>query len=187
MEALGQAVRFVYAINRVIGTAASWLILVSVVVCAFVAIARYFFGFGQIWIQEVYVVAFGVSFMLVAAYAYARDQHVRVDILKQRWSPKTQAAVEILCVCLFLLPWMALVAWASMPFVNMAWSVREGSPQAGGLQGYYLVKTVILAFAALMALQGLGKIGVGLLILNDRLDLLPKEERGLVPKDEVEL
>ena len=185
MEGLGRAVRAIYAINRVVGTAASWLILVSVVVCAFVAIARYAFGFGLIWIQEIYVVAFGLSFMLVAAYAYARDQHVRVDIVQQRWSPKTRAMVEIFCIIVFLLPWTGLVAWAAWPFVKLAWAVREGSSQAGGLQGYYLVKTVILVFAGLMALQGLARIGASLLVINEREDLLPIEAKGVVPRDEV--
>lgn len=177
MERLARLVRLVYAVNRVIGDIAAWLIFVSVVVCAFVAISRYFFGYGRIWIQEVYIIAFGISFMLMAARAYGLNKHVRVDIVQQRWSAKTKAAVEIFCILVFLLPWVGLVAWAAWPFVKLAWAVNEGSPQANGLPAYYVFKTTILVFAALMALQGLGKIGACVLVLADRPDLLPDDEK----------
>ena len=176
-RALASFVRLVEAITRAVGEAAAWLVLVVVGVCALVAVARYGFGFGRIWLQELYVVAFGVSFMLMAAQAYAEDAHIRIDILSRRWSPRTRAAVELAGGALFLLPWLAVVAWSAWPFVRLSWQVREPSAQAGGLPALYLVKGTIPVFAALLALQGLAAMARALLVLLGREDLLPLARR----------
>ena len=177
MPALAAFVRFADGLNRLIGSAAAWLILATVLICAGVALSRYLLGFGRIWLQELYVVCFAVSFMLVAPYAYAADAHIRIEILHQRWSPRTRAVVEIVGCVLFLIPWVALVSWSSLPFVRLAWLVREPSAQPGGLPGIYLVKSVIPLFGGLMLLQALAVIGRKVLLLAGRDDLLPATDR----------
>ena len=142
--------------NRAVGEVAAWLVLLTVLVCAAVALLRYGLSVGRVWLQELYVVAFGLSFMLAAPRAYAEDAHVRIDILSRQWGPRARAAVELLGCAVFLLPWLAVLAWSSRPFVRLAWLVHEPSPQAGGLPGLYLVKSVIPLFAALMLLQAAG-------------------------------
>ena len=158
MPALAAFVRLVDALNRAIGRSAAWLILATVLICAGVALGRYLFGFGRIWLQELYVVCFAVSFMLVAPYAYAADQHSASRSCTSA-SARARAWIEILGCALFLIPWLLLLAWSSLPFVRLAWLVREPSAQPGGLDGIYLVKTVIPLFAALMLLQALAVIG----------------------------
>jgi TRAP-type mannitol/chloroaromatic compound transport system permease small subunit len=173
MRALAAFVRLVDGLNRWIGRGAAWLILATVLVCAAVALARYLLGFGRIWLQELYVVCFGVAFMLIAAHAYASDDHIRIEILRQRWSARTKAVIEILGCAFLLIPWLLLLAWSSVPFVRLSWLVREPSAQPGGLPGLYLVKTVIPVFALLLLLQALASIGRNLLFLAGRSDLLP--------------
>lgn len=165
MTALAAFVRLVDALNRLIGRSAAWLILATVLICASVALGRYLLGFGRIWLQELYVVCFAVSFMLVAPLAYQADQHIRIEVLHPRFGPRARAWIEILGCVLFLIPWLLLVAWSSLPFVRLAWLVREPSAQPGGLDGIYLVKTVIPLFALLMLLQALAAIARRLLVL----------------------
>ncbi len=181
-RALARLVCLVEGLTRAVGAAAALLVPVVVGVCAAVALLRYALGFGRIWLQELYVVAFGVSFMLMAARAYAEDAHIRIDILSHRWSPRARALAELLGCALFLLPWLAVVAWSSWPFVRLSWLVREPSPQAGGLPALYLVKSAIPLFAALLALQGLAAMARALLVLLGRGDLLlPPARRRATP------
>lgn len=168
MPALAAFVRAVDALTRAIARSAAWLILATVLICAAVALGRYLFGFGRIWLQELYVVAAALAFMLVAPHAYAADQHVRIEVLSGRLSERARAVIEILGCLLFLIPWLLLIAWSSQPFVRLAWLVREPSAQPGGLPGIYLVKTMIPVFAALMLLQGLAAIGRRVLVLARR-------------------
>ena len=177
MRALAGLVRLLEALNHAIGEVAAWLVPLVVLVCAAVATLRYGLAFGRVWLQELYVVAFGLCFMLAAPRAYAEDAHVRIDILSRAWGPRARAAVELAGCLLFLLPWLAVVAWSSWPFVRLAWLVREPSPQSGGLPGLYLVKSAIPLFAALMLLQGLAAIARSVLVLAGRADLLPPVRR----------
>jgi TRAP-type mannitol/chloroaromatic compound transport system permease small subunit len=174
MSALAAFVRAVDALNRLIAHAASWLILATVLICAAVALGRYLLGFGRIWLQELYVVCFALAFLLVAAHAYARDEHIRIEVLSRRWSPRTRALVEIAGCLVFLVPWLLLVLWSSWPFVRLSWLVREPSAQPGGLPGIYLVKSAIPLFAGLLLLQALATVGRRSLFLAGRLDLLPE-------------
>jgi TRAP-type mannitol/chloroaromatic compound transport system permease small subunit len=170
---LARLVRLIEDFNRAMGELAAWLVLVTVAVCATVASLRYGFGIGRIWLQELYVVAFGAGFMLMAPRAYAEHAHIRIDVLSHRWGPETRAAIELIGCIVFLIPWLLLIAWASWPFVRLSWLVREPSPQAGGLPGYYLVKSLIPLFAVLMLLQALAAIGRSILTLSGRSHLLP--------------
>ena len=52
--------------------------------------------------------------------------------------------------------------------MRLSWLVREPSAQAGGLPGYYLVKSIIPLFAVLMLLQALAVIGRSILVLAGR-------------------
>jgi TRAP-type mannitol/chloroaromatic compound transport system permease small subunit len=173
MQALARLVRLIEGFNRAVGEIAAWLVLVTVAVCAAVATLRYGFGLGRIWLQELYVVAFGAGFMLMAPQAYAENAHIRIDVLSHRWGPATRAAIELVGCVLFLVPWLLVLAWASWPFVRLSWLVREPSPQAGGLPGYYLVKSIIPLFALLMLLQAVAVIGRSILTLAGREHLLP--------------
>jgi TRAP-type mannitol/chloroaromatic compound transport system permease small subunit len=178
MRALAAFVRFVEGLNRLVGRSVAWLMPATVLICAAVALARYLLGFGRIWLQELYVVCFAVAFMLIAAHAYALDVHIRIEILRQRWTPRTRAVIEILGCVLFLIPWLLLIAWSSGPFVRLSWRVLEPSAQPGGLPGLFLVKSVLLLFVGLMLLQALATIARNLLLLAGHLDLLPPADQG---------
>lgn len=180
MLLLARFVRWIEALTRAVGELAVWLVLLTVLVCAAVAGLRYGMGFGRIWLQELYIVTFGAGFMLMAARAYAEDAHIRIDILSRRWSPRGRAWIELAGCLLFLLPWLGLVVWSSWPFLRLAWLVREPSPQAGGLPGFYLVKSVIPLFALLLGLQALAVIARSVLVLAGREAMLPPSRKAHV-------
>ena len=72
----------------------------------------------------------------------------------------------------FLVPWLLLILWSSLPFVRLSWRVLEPSAQPGGLPGLFLVKSAIPLFAALMLLQALAVIGRKVIYLAGRDELL---------------
>ena len=43
----------------------------------------------------------------------------------------------------------------SWPYVHNAWKVLEGSKETSGIQGVYLLKSLLIVFAVLMAIQGI--------------------------------
>lgn len=127
-------------------------------VTSLVVFMRYLLNTGSIALQESVIYMHGLVFLLGAAYALKRQAHVRVDILYQKFSPRTQALVDLLGTLLFLIPFAVFVAWVSIEYVSFSWTLRESSPEPGGLPGVFLLKTLIPVMSITLLLQGLSEL-----------------------------
>jgi TRAP-type mannitol/chloroaromatic compound transport system permease small subunit len=165
-------VRAADACTTAVGRVVQWLSIGTVLVCAAVVVLRYGFKIGFVWMQELYVWIHAAVFMLAAGYVMMKDGHVRVDIFSARWTPKTKAWVELGCIIVFLLPWIVIVGWTSWPFVIRSWEALEPSGQIGGMPGLFVLKTVLLLFAAFVALQALAIAARCVLVIAGREEFL---------------
>lgn len=150
------------AIERFIdwtGRAVSWLTLLMVLTTFIVVVLRYAFDIGWIALQESVTYMHALVFLVGAAYTLQRDEHVRVDIFYSRCSPDTRAWIDLFGATFLLLPFMLFMSWVSWEYVIDSWGVMEGSREAGGLPGVYLLKSLILVLAALLSLQALAQVG----------------------------
>ena len=153
------------AIDRVtgaIGRAAAWLALLMVIVGAFNAVARYLGRYVGINLSsnaylELQWYLFSMLFLLGGAWVLRENAHVRVDVLYSRLSARGQSIINIIGTVLMLVPFSAFVLWVSSPVVRSSWSIREGSPDPGGLPRYPL-KALILVCFALLLLQALSEL-----------------------------
>ena len=136
------------------GKIVAWLIIVMALVQFAVVILRYVFGVNFIFMQESITYMHGAVFLLAGGYALLTDDHVRIDIFYRTASLKRRALVDFLGTYLLLFPVCLLILWTSTEYVGGAWAVREGSTEQSGIQGVFLLKTLIPAFAVLMILAG---------------------------------
>lgn len=178
MQAIAIFVRATDALNEAVGRVAAWLTLATVLICAVVVVMRYMFSTGYIWLQELFVWTYACVFMLGAGYTLLHDGHVRVDIFYARAGPRAQAIVNLFGVFFFLLPWIALTAYMSMPYVKASWALGEESPQSDGMPGLFLLKSVLLVFCVLLGLQALALAGRSILTLAGRDLPSPSASRG---------
>lgn len=165
-------------INERAGRAAGWLALAMVLITFAVVILRYVFSLGFVWLQESYVWLHGIVFMLGAGYTLLHDGHVRVDIFYREASIRRKALVDLFGALLLLLPFLVMVAWVSWPYALVSWQRLEGSREAGGLPGLFLLKSVIVAFCILLGLQALAMAARAVLALQGRVRP-PGPENGL--------
>lgn len=170
MERLARWVGRIERLSERAGAVAAALTLAVLALAFLVVLLRYGFGWGRVWLQEACVWLHGAAFMLAAAWALRRDAHVRLDLLYRAASPRLKAALDLAGALLLLLPFVALVAVTSLPYVRASWAVLEGSREPGGLPGFFLLKSVLLLFALLLGLQGLALAGRCLLVLAGRGD-----------------
>ncbi len=140
---------------RWLGQASAWLSLLMVLVTFLVVVLRYAFDQGSIALQESVTYMHASLFMLAIAYTLGRDGHVRVDILYQRLSQRGRAWVDLAGTLVLLVPVCLLILWLGWDYVLQSWRLREGSREAGGLAGVYLLKSLILIMPALLLMQGL--------------------------------
>ena len=52
---------------------------------------------------------------------------------------------------------MVFITWVSWEYISDSWAVNEGSREAGGLAGVFLLKSLILVFTGLLILQGIAQ------------------------------
>ncbi len=120
------------------------------------AIMRYLFNTGSIAMQEMEWHLFSIVFMFGIAYALKEDGHVRVDILYDRWSPRTQAVINIAGTLLMLIPLSALIVEGSIWFVHEAFASGEISGDPGGLTHTWLIKAVIPVSFVFLIISAIG-------------------------------
>jgi TRAP-type mannitol/chloroaromatic compound transport system permease small subunit len=143
--------------NTTIGRAASWLVLAVVLLQFALVVARYLFGLGSIWVTEAVIYAHAALFMLACAWTLRAGGHVRVDIFYAEASDRTKAIVDLAGALLLLLPFALTLIWLSLPYATRSWAILERSQEASGLPLVFVLKSLIPAFASLMALQGVAQ------------------------------
>ena len=174
-------VRLIELLNERVGRAVSWLAVLMVFTTFLVAVLRYGFSLGWVWLQESYVWMHGIIFMVAAGYTLLHDGHVRIDLIYGAVSAKTKAWINLLGVLLLLLPMLAAVWWAAYPYVLLSWQRLETSREAGGLPGLFLWKTTLLIFVVLLGLQGIALAIRSLMVLRGLPEWdpeVPDEEPG---------
>jgi TRAP-type mannitol/chloroaromatic compound transport system permease small subunit len=144
-------------VNAWIGRAVAWLGLAAVLVCTANAVARYALNIGSnAWLELQWYFNSAV-FLLVAAYALKRNEHVRIDVIAGRLSPRAQAWIDIVGGVFFLLPTVIIIAWYSWPSLVSSWEIQEYSSDPGGLIRWPVRLLIPVAFT-LLGLQGISEI-----------------------------
>ncbi|RMF15444.1 MAG: TRAP transporter small permease subunit [Gammaproteobacteria bacterium] len=151
-------VRVLDAVTEKTGRAIAWLNLPMVVLTCVVVALRYLFNTGSIALQETVMYLHATVFMIGAAYTLKHNEHVRVDIFYQRFSPRTKALVDLLGTLLLLVPMMGFIATQSWDYVAASWAVHEVSYEASGLPFVYVLKSLILVMVVVMLLQASAEI-----------------------------
>lgn len=175
MQILRRFSGFIDGLNDKLGVVIRWLALLMVLIGALSAVVRYF-ARSQQWTlnltpaTEAQWYLFSVIFLMGAAYGLNHDVHVRVDVMYERFSARTQAMIDMAGTILFLIPFSILMLYVSFPAVRVSWSIKEMSPDPGGLPRYP-IKALILVSFALLLLQAFSQ-------LVKQIDVI----RGVVPE-----
>jgi len=164
------------ALNERIGRAVIWLVLVTVVVSAGNALARYMFNSGSNAWLELQWYLFAAIFLLCAGYTLLHDEHIRIDVVFSKLSPRTRHRINVFGAIFFLLPFSVAFLWLSWPVFVNAWVTGEISPNAGGLIRWPARLLVPVGFFLLL-LQGISELIKNIAMLRgDIPDVTPEHE-----------
>lgn len=142
-EKLIKLERFFNKAGDYVGYICMAVMLLMIADVFFNVVARYFFKYGNVGLQELEWHFFAVIIMLGMSYALKDDSHVRVDVFYEKFSPKTKAIINMLGVIFFILPIAILVSWLSFDYVVEAYESGEGSADPGGLPHRWIIKAFI--------------------------------------------
>jgi TRAP-type mannitol/chloroaromatic compound transport system permease small subunit len=155
---LRELARKIDAVQEPFGRAVSWLTTLMVAVVFADVIMRYTMNRTYVFTQELEWYLFGIVYLLAAGYTMLHDEHVRVDIVYSKLSPKRKAWLDFILLLVFFFPSCLMVVYTSWPFVRNAWSVWESSPDPGGIPARWALKSVIILGFVILMIQGLSEL-----------------------------
>lgn len=150
--------RKIDAFQERFGQGVSWLMLAMVLVVFTDVIFRYLFNRSSVFTQEAEWHLFGLVYLLAAGYTMLYDEHVRIDVLYSKWSPRRKAATDFVLLLVMFFPSAIMIVVTTWPFVLHSIQVNEGSPDPGGIPFRWAYKSVIIVGFLLLMLQAVSQL-----------------------------
>lgn len=141
-----------------IGYAFSWLWLAVVGVILVAVIGRYVFATSSVMLEEIEWHISGAVWLIGLSYAFTTDHHVRVDVLHERFSLKTQAVTEMLGLLILLLPFCILAIDMAWSFFMSSYMQGEVSRAPGGLPARWVAKFFVPLSFILLAVAAVSRL-----------------------------
>ena len=147
--------KYIDKIVTLFGKIGSWLAIPLISIIIFDIITRRFFVLGSTKLQEMEWHLHTSLFLLVLGYAYLKDAHVRIEIVREKYSIKVKAILETLGIIIFLIPYTILVIYFGIDFVQRSFSMNEVSSALTGLSHRWIIKSFIPIGMLLLLLAGI--------------------------------
>jgi TRAP-type mannitol/chloroaromatic compound transport system permease small subunit len=93
-------------------------------------------------------------FLLVLGYAYLKNSHVRIEIVREKYSMLVKSIFETIGILLFLIPYTVLVIYYGIDFVIRSFNLNEVSSALTGLSHRWVIKSFIPIGMLLLLLAG---------------------------------
>jgi len=151
-EAVRLYVRYVNAVNRVVGRFAMYMIFAMIGLLLFSSISKTFF-LPTIWTLEMAQFSMAAYYLLGGAYSMQLGAHVRMDLLYGRWSPKGKAfADSITAFCLVF--YLVMLLYGA--FSSTEYALQYGEESYSSWAPYMAPIKIIMTFGVvLMLLQAI--------------------------------
>ena len=138
-----------------IGKLGAWLSLPLIAIIMFDIISRKFFVLGSTKLQEMEWHLHAALFLLALGYAYLKNSHVRIEVIRESFSTKLKAILEVIGVLLFILPYTGLIVWFGIDFVSRSYGMNEVSAALTGLSHRWIMKSFVPMGMAFLWLAGI--------------------------------
>lgn len=157
------ALRLSQLIDRLLAVLAGiggWCIVALVLAVCYDVVTRYFgvpkvLGLTSTKLQEGQYWLHSYAIVLCVGFAYVRQAHVRIDLVRERLSERTKYWIEAVGCAVMLIPYSILGAWLSYPYVHRSFSLHESSRSGNGLDEVWLLKSGLVILFVLTGLAGL--------------------------------
>lgn len=123
--------------------AACVLIPAQLAVATTYVIGRQFLLLPATRLQELEWHFFMILVFLTLGLAYLDDRHVRIDVLRERFSPRTKAWIEVIGVVVALVPFCLVVIYVGSRAAWQSFLIGEASRSPTGLPYRWIIRAVL--------------------------------------------
>lgn len=156
--ALIRVVAFIDSISIWSGKIVALLIFPMVGSLVFEVICRYFFNRPTIWASDLSTILYGAFFMLGAAYALQRQQHIRTDFLYEKWSTRTKGMVDAFLYIVFYFPGLGIFLWVGWEYAWTSTMLQERIVTSPWMPIIWPLKLTIPITTILLLNQGISEL-----------------------------
>ncbi|MGO1120037.1 TRAP transporter small permease subunit [Rhodovibrionaceae bacterium A322] len=153
-------------IDRALGVLAkigAWAGVFLMVAVCYDVITRYFgvpkpFGMNSTQFQETEYWAHTVLFSLVIGYAYVKQSHVRIDLVRDRLPLKAKYWIEFIGCLVALLPFCLIAIYFTYGYAHTSFIEGEVSKSVIGLTNIWILKAFICVMFILLTFAGISQM-----------------------------
>lgn len=165
------------SLNR-IGSFVSWFWLLLMAIIIINVIMKNVFGEGRIEFEEIQWHIYAAVFMLGLSYTFVADDHVRVDLLYEKFSLRAKAWVDLIGTLVFLIPLLTILLIHSIPFIEDSILTHERSSSPAGLGYRWIIKSALPLGLLLLLIASISRLSrvYALLFLNRQAEIETQEQ-----------
>ena len=150
--------RFLHYIDSIsiwTGKIFRWLALILSLVVLYEVLARYIFNRPTIWAFDTAMMLYSMLFILGGAYVLREKRHIRVDVIFNLFSLRTQAVIDIVFYLVSFFPYTVVMIWYGGKIAYMSTLSREISNTSQWGEPIYPWRWLIPVGFFLLFLQGI--------------------------------
>ncbi len=163
MRALLKLSEFIDRLLAFVAKIGAWAGMLLVLVVCYDVGSRYFglpkpFGLNSTMVQESEYWLHTILFTLVIGYAYTKQAHVRIDLVRERLPLKARYVIEIVGIVFFLLTYVAVAVYYTAHYAYASYLENEVSSSTIGLSNLWILKSFLPTMFVLVGLAGISQL-----------------------------
>jgi TRAP-type mannitol/chloroaromatic compound transport system permease small subunit len=154
-----KTIQVIDVFSKAVGHAFAWCVLVLTASTCYEVFMRYVLNSPTVWAFDMSYMLYGALFMMSGAYALSGGSHVRGDFIYRKWTPRTQAKVDLVLYFLFYFPAIFLgmvVTGARYSFESAR--IMESSVNSPAGVPVWPLKLVIFVAGITLLLAGIAEV-----------------------------
>lgn len=153
--------KFIRSIDRLseaLGHGFAWTVLVLTAGTCYEVFRRYVLNDPTDWAFDMSYILYGSLFLMAGPYTLSKGAHVRGDFIYRKWSPATQAKVDLALYFIFYMPGVLALVFSGFFYATKSAGILEASVNSPVGVPIWQLKSVIFVVGVALFLQGLAEM-----------------------------
>ena len=151
-------IKVIDALSEATGQTFGWTVLVLTAGTCYEVFRRYVLNDPTDWAFDMSYILYGALFLMSGAYALSKGAHVRGDFIYRKWSPRTQAKVDLVLYFIFYFPGVLALVLSGFFYGMDAARIGEVSVNSPVGVPIWPLKLIIFVAGITLVLQGLAEV-----------------------------
>ena len=151
-------IRWIDGLSKALAHSFGWCIVMLTLGTCYEVFMRYVLNEPTSWAYDMSYMFYGALFMMAGAYTLSKNAHVRGDFIYRKWSPTTQAKVELTLYVLFFFPGILALVLTGATYALESMRIQEVSVNSPAGVPVWPLKAIIFFAGISLLLAGSAEV-----------------------------